>query len=261
MIESKSNAKIRLIRELQQQRKARERERLFVAEGVRLVEEAAAAGVRARLILHDGHLGPRERSALNRLASAGAETAEVSAELLASCSDTAAPQGILAVLEQPHVVPPAPLAFAIVADSITNPGNLGSLLRAADAFGIQLVLLAPGCVDAFNPKVVRGAMGAHFRLPIRTQTWKEIAATLAGFRVYLAQAREGRSADEADWTPPAAVILGGEAALPGDSARAIATGAVHIPMQGGAESLNAAVAGGILLYEMTRGRRSAPRPG
>lgn len=253
-ITSKTNEKIRLVHALQEQRRARERERLFVVEGTRLVEEAAAAGVRARLILHDGRLGPRERSAVNRLASAGAEVAETTPDILRACSDTTTPPGLLAVLEWPQLPLPAPLERVVVADGISNPGNLGSLMRAVEAFGIQLVLLAPGCVDAFNPKVVRGAMGAHLRLPIRALSWKEIAATLAGFRVYLAQAREGKSADAMDWTPPVALILGGEAAGPGDQARSIATDAVHIPMRGKTESLNAAVAGGILLYEMTRGR-------
>jgi TrmH family RNA methyltransferase len=257
-IRSKTNGKIQLIRSLQDQRKARERERLFVVEGSRLVEEAAAGGVRARLVLHDGRLSPRDRSAVNRLASAGAEVAEAAPEILAACSDTAAPPGLLAVLEFPQLAPPEKLERVVVADGITNPGNLGSLLRAAEAFGVQLVLLAPGSVDAFNPKVVRGAMGAHLRLPIRALAWKEIAAALAGFRVYLAQAREGKSARETDWAPPVALILGGEASGPGDPARAIATGAVHIPMQGKAESLNAAVAGGILLYEMAHLRVSPP---
>jgi TrmH family RNA methyltransferase len=254
VITSKTNEKIRLVRALQEQRKARERERLFVVEGSRMVEEAAATCARVRLILHDGRLGPRERSAVNRLASAGAEVAEVAPEVLSTCSDTLAPQGLLAVLEQPQLAPPAPLQFALVADGITNPGNLGSLLRAAEAFGVQLVLLAPGCVDAFNPKVVRGAMGAHLRLPVRALPWKEIAATLAGIRVYLAQAREGKRADQMDWTGPVALILGGEAAGPGDQARSLAAGAVHIPMRGKTESLNAAVAGGILLYEISRKR-------
>jgi TrmH family RNA methyltransferase len=258
VISSKSNEKIRLVRALQEQRKARERERLFVVEGSRMVAEAAAAGVRARLILHDGRLGPHERSAVNRLASAGAEVAETTPEILKSCSDTTTPPGLLAVLAWPDIRPTAPLEAVLVVDGVANPGNLGSLLRCAEAFGIQLVLLAPGCVDAFNPKVVRGAMGAHLRLPVRAFTWKEIAGELAGFRVFLAQAREGRRADQVDWSGPVAVILGGEAAGPGEHARALAAGSIHIPMRGKAESLNAAVAGGIILCEMMRRKWASP---
>jgi RNA methyltransferase, TrmH family len=259
VITSKSNEKVRLIRQLQDQRKVREREKLFVVEGTRLVEEAANAGLRARLILHDGRLGPRERSALNRLASAGGEALEVEPEVLQSCSDTSTPAGLLAVLEWPELPLPEPLEWVVVADGISNPGNLGGLLRSADAFGVQAVLLAPGSVDAFNPKVVRGGMGAHLRIPIRTLDWRAIGELLSGFRVFLAEARAGKPVDGVDWSGRAALIIGGEAAGPGDPARALATGSVHIPMRGAIESLNASVAGGILLYEISRQRDRHPR--
>jgi TrmH family RNA methyltransferase len=252
IITSRANEKIRQIRRLQSQRKSRERERLFVAEGTRLVEEAAAAGVKARMILHDGRLGPRERSAVNRLASAGAEVLEASAEILRACSDTATPSGLLAALEWPELAPEEPLEWVVVADGVSNPGNLGSILRAADAFGVQMAVLAPGCVDAFNPKVVRGGMGAHMRLPIRMLDWREIGALLEGFHIWLAEAREGKAVEEVDWSGRAALVLGGEAAGPGDRARSLAAGSVHIPMRGKVESLNAAVAGGILMYEISR---------
>jgi TrmH family RNA methyltransferase len=252
IITSKTNEKIRLVRELQTQRKARERERLFVVEGARLVEEAASAAVPARLVLHDGRLNPAGRSAVNRLAAAGAEAAEVDPDVLRYCSDTETPQGILAVLHWPDLPALQPLEWALVADGISNPGNLGSLLRAAEAFAVQTVFLAPGCVDAFNPKVVRGAMGAHLRLPVRAAGWKEIGGLLKGFRIYLAEARVGQPVDRADWSGKVALILGGEAAGPGDRAHALAAGSVHIPMSGKIESLNAAVAGGILLYEISR---------
>jgi TrmH family RNA methyltransferase len=260
IITSRTNEKIRLVRSLQEQRKARERERLYVVEGARLVEEAAAAGARARLVLHDGHLGPRERSALNRMAAAGAEVVETTAEVLRACSDTPAPQGVLATLEWPDLPLPHPLEWVVIADGISNPGNLGSLLRAAEAFGVQALILAPGCVDAFNPKVVRGGMGAHLRLPIRILDWREIGGLLEGFPIWLAEAREGKPVDAVDWKGRAALILGGEAAGPGEKARSLAAGSVHIPMFGKVESLNAAVAGGILLYEISRQRMKSQNP-
>jgi TrmH family RNA methyltransferase len=203
VITSKSNPRVRLIRRLLDQRKIREREKLFVVEGARLVEEAAAAGARARTILHDGRLGPREHSAVNRLASAGGEVLEVSADVLRSCSDTVSPAGLIAVLEWMELPLPETPDWILVADGISNPGNLGSLLRAADAFGVPAVVLAPGCVDAYNPKVVRGGMGAHFRLPVRSLDWPAIGAMLRGFRVWLAEAREGRPAEDADWSSAA----------------------------------------------------------
>jgi TrmH family RNA methyltransferase len=254
IITSKANEKIRLVRSLQEQRKAREREKLYVVEGARLVEEAAAAGARARMILHDGRLGPRERSAVNRLAAGGGEVLETTADVLRSCSDTLTPAGLMAVLVWPELALPQPLEWAVIADGISNPGNLGSLMRAAEAFGVQALILAPGCVDAFNPKVVRGGMGAHLRLPVRILDWREIGALLEGFHIWLAEAREGKSVEAVDWSGHAALILGGEAAGPGEQARSLAAGSVHIPMFGKIESLNAAVAGGILLYEISRQR-------
>ncbi len=232
IITSKTNEKVRLVRSLQEQRKARERERLYVVEGSRLVEEAAAEGARARLLLHDGRLGARERSAVNRLASAGGEVLETSAEVLRSCSDTATPAGLLAVLEWPELALPQPIEWVVVADGISNPGNLGSLMRAAEAFGVQALILAPGSVDAFNPKVVRGGMGAHLRLPLRMMDWKQIHALLEGFHIWLAEAREGKPVETTDWGGSSALILGGEAAGPGENARALAEGSVHIPMRG-----------------------------
>jgi TrmH family RNA methyltransferase len=257
IITSKANEHIRLIRLLQEQRKIRERERLFVAEGTRLVEEAAAAGPRARIILHDGRLGPRERSAVNRLAAAGGQVLEAAPDVLRRCSDTSTPPGLMAVLEWPDLPFPDPLGWAVVADGISNPGNLGSLMRTADAFGVPALILAPGCVDAFNPKVVRGAMGAHLRLPVRMLDWSGIGSLLDGFSVWLAEAREGRPVEDVNWRGPAALVLGGEAAGPGERARSLAQGSVRIPMQGKVESLNAAVAGGILLYEISRRRGRA----
>jgi len=252
IITSKANEKIRLIRGLQEQRKIREREKLFVAEGTRLAEEAAAAGLRARMILHDGRLGPRERSAVNRLAAAGGAVYQTDPEILRACSDTASPPGLLTVLEWPELPLPQPLEWAVVADGISNPGNLGSLMRSADAFGVPVLILAPGCVDPFNPKVVRGGMGAHLRLPLRILDWRGIGELLAGFSFWLAESREGRPVEDVDWSGRAALFIGGEAAGPGEGARALAAGSVRIPMRGNVESLNAAVAGAILLYEISR---------
>ena len=194
------------------------------------MEEAAFLPAKIRWILHDGRLNTGERSAVNRLAAAGAEVLEVTPDVLRACSDTTTPPGLMAVLEWPDLPMPAPLAWAVVADGISNPGNLGSLLRAAEAFAVQALLLAPGCVDPFNPKVVRGAMGAHLRLPIWVMDWREINKVLQGFRIYLAEAREGQPVDRIDWNGPVALVLGGEAAGPGEQARSLAIGSVHIPI-------------------------------
>jgi len=254
ILTSKSNKTIQLVRALQTQQKAREREKLFVMEGVRLAEEALEASGSVRLVLHTGRLGPRDRSIINRLARAGATVEEVDPDIWQTCSDTVSPQNVMVVVEQPALVIPDPLEWALVVDGVTNPGNLGTLLRSAEAFGVQTVYLASGSVDAFNPKVVRGAMGAHLRLPMYAMGWADISKRLTGFKILVAEAREGSAAAHIDWSGQAALILGGEAAGAGGEARALATGFVHIPMRGKTESLSAAVAGSILLYEAARSR-------
>ena len=109
-------------------------------------------------------------------------------------------------------------------------------------------------MDPFSPKVVRGGRGSHFRLPIYALGWKEIREALRGLRIYLAVVDEGMNYSEADFTSPMALIVGGEAEGASEQAEKLATGRIRIPMPGGFESLNAAVAAGILLFEASRQR-------
>jgi TrmH family RNA methyltransferase len=153
----------------------------------------------------------------------------------------------------------------LICDRISDPGNLGALLRSAAAAGAAAVWLAPGTADAFNPKVVRAGMGAHFRLPLELLEWDTISARLAGWQILLADTEEAihdspdakRQTiryDLADWTQPSAVIVSNEAEGPSPAARACATASVFIPMPGGSESLNAAIAGSVILFEAVRQR-------
>jgi TrmH family RNA methyltransferase len=116
-------------------------------------------------------------------------------------------------------------------------------------------------VDQYNPKVVRGAMGAHFRLPVFTLGWQAIAERVASRAVWLADSDGEVAYDAADWTIPSALIVGGDAEGASDEARALATGSINIPMDGQADSLNAAMAATVVLFEASRQRRlSATRP-
>jgi len=256
MITSVSNERVKHIRTLKTQAKARAREKLFVIEGERLLVEAVNAQAPLRMVFHSEALKPPQRSLLNQAARLGATLEEVSPEVLKACSDTTTPPGMLAVVPWIETPPAATLEFALLADGLANPGNLGTLLRTAEAFGVQAVFLMPGCVDAYNPKVVRGAMGAHFHLPVLEATWPEAQARLRGFRLYLAEAEEGTPCDQVSWRGRIGLILGSEAEGAGALARAAATARVRIPMAGKAESLNAVVAAGILLYQAARQRRN-----
>jgi TrmH family RNA methyltransferase len=256
MISSASNEKIKLVRALQAQRRAREKEQLFVLEGVRLVEEALHAQAAVRLVLHTDSLDARGRAVVNQLARQGAAVEAVTPEVMAAASADQTPPGLLAVapFAARACPPPGELTFALVLDRIGDPGNLGAMLRTADAAGVQAVFLAPGTVDAYNPKVVRAAMGAHFHLPVISATWAELGEKLAGIGVWLAEAREGTPYPKVNWRAPSALLIGSEAEGPSPDALQFTDRRVCIPMPGRAESLNAAVAAGILMFEAARQR-------
>jgi TrmH family RNA methyltransferase len=253
-ITSTTNPRVKWVRELQQRRRARQREGLFVVEGLRLAREAAAAQVRPRFVLHTQEIDNPEQSLLESFRVSGAEVATVSAEVMAACSSLETPPGLLAVLPQLVLPIPEPLNLVLVAEGLADPGNLGSVLRTAVAAGVQLAVLAEGTVDPYNPKVVRGGMGAHFHLPLRGASVNKLLPELSGLPIWLADAHAGRPYFEVDWRQPATLALGGEAAGPSEALRQQAQGVVHIPMEPEAESLNAAVAAAVILFEIRRQR-------
>ena len=253
MITSNQNSKIKLVRALLGRAKERREAGAFVAEGVRLVEEAVKANWTCRFALYDETLSERGKSQVESLRSRGVDVEEVSASVMKSISETEAPQGILAVLEQSQLPIPDSRNFILIPDQIRDPGNLGTLLRSAAASGVQAVLIPPETTDAFAPKVLRSGMGAHFRLPIHAMTWEEIEKTINGLQVYVAD-MDGQSCWDVDLSKPIALIVGNEAEGASESARKLANGKISIPMSGETESLNAGVAGSVLMFEILRQR-------
>jgi TrmH family RNA methyltransferase len=237
-------------------RQVRQREGRFVVEGSRLAEEVVRAGVRPALVFYTEGWSTSlvGRRLLPMLRPADQGDWLVSEAVLAACSDTETPPGILAVV--PFLSIAARPGLILILDQIRDPGNMGAILRSAEAAGVGQVILAPGTVDLYNPKVVRGAMGAHFRLPVAGLDWPAIARHVADRSVWLADAAGEIACDRVDWTAPSALIVGGEAAGAGDQAAALATGRVSIPMAGGAESLNAAMAATVILFEAARQSRT-----
>ena len=254
MITSPQNPKLKLVRALQGRPKERHEAGAFLAEGVRLVEEALAAGWPFRFVLYGSQLSERGRALVERLA--GVDVEQVDDALLESVSETETSQGILAALELPTLQSStlAALNFVLIPDQIRDPGNLGTLIRSAAAAGVDAVLIPPETADAFSPKVVRTGMGAHFRLPVYSLGWDEIQAAITGCAVFLADAQGQTSCWGADFRQPLALIVGGEAEGASQSARKLADRLVNIPMPGKIESLNAAAAGAILMFEVVRQR-------
>jgi len=253
VITSPQNSKIKLVRALLGRAKERREANAFVIEGVRLVEEAANMNWLFRFALYDETLNERGRSLIERLIARGVEVDQISSSLIQDLSQTETPQGILAVILLIDLPIPTSPSFIVIADQIRDPGNLGTLLRSAAAAGVQAVIIPPETTDPFSPKVVRAGMGAHFRLATHSTTWDNIRAYTQGLEVYLAD-MDGKSCWETNLRQPLALIIGGEAEGASDKARKLATQKISIPMAGNVESLNAGVAGSVLMFEVVRQR-------
>lgn len=256
MITSLSNAKVKHARALLQQRKAREHHQQFLIEGARLIQEAERAGIEPALIFCAPAFPQTELG--RQVARRWPKLVEiVSDQVLASISETVTPQGVVAVVPLPRLRLTA-RTLVLILDSVRDPGNLGTLLRSAAGAGVDEVLVSQGSVDVYSPKVVRAAMGVHFRLPIEQDlTWPLIAARVEGMNTLLADAGGELDYDQWQWRKPSALIVGGEAAGASAAGRDLAQHRVRIPLQRDTESLNAAMAGSIILFEAARQRREA----
>lgn len=257
MITSASNPRIKAACKLRRSRQRRKEGRMLM-EGVRLVEDAWRVGVHPETVFYAPALiehNSRALALLQAMDAAGVKSLACSETAFAALAETITPQGIAAVVALPTLPRPERPTLILLLDRVREPGNAGALLRSAEAAGVDLVIFAPNTVDPFNDKAVRAGMGAHFRLPIQVcRTWDQVRDLLGGVPLYLAEAGADLAYDEVDWRQPAALAVGGEADGAGQEARRAAT-PIAIPMLGDAESLNAAVAGAVILFEAARQRR------
>jgi len=262
---SLSRAREKLLGRLRH-RKSREREGLFLVEGIRSASEALETGTRISFAVTSPRvreLAGGEELAL-ALRDAGVEVHEVEDAELARLSDTQTPQGVLLACREPSAglaeLVPTDVAGRrgralrlLVLDGIQDPGNLGTLVRAAAAFALSGVLLLEGTVDPYNPKAVRAAAGGLFRVPVVRVPWSEVGGWLEerGVRLLVAEAH-GTDVARARAAPPWALVVGSEAAGARGEIVSAAARVVAVPMPGGSDSLNAGVAGAVLLYALTR---------
>ncbi|HSG42884.1 MAG TPA: RNA methyltransferase [Anaerolineales bacterium] len=255
MITSPQNSKLKLVRALMRRAKERREANDFVVEGVRLIEEAVIAGWNFKFVLYSDGLSERGQALLKILSAKNIEVDDVAGDLLQKLSDTENPQGILAVVESTSTSIPDSPDFILIPDQIRDPGNLGTLLRTAVATGVQAVFLPPETTDVFAPKIVRAGMGAHFRLSIHSLSWEEIKEQTKDMQILLAD-MNGASCWETDLRKSTALIIGGEAEGASDEAQRLASHKISIPMAGNVESLNAGVAGSVLMFEVVRQRNN-----
>jgi TrmH family RNA methyltransferase len=244
-------------------RDGRDKELVFV-EGVRLCEEAARAGLKIETVLCVENLRDEERGGrlLELLEKTGGRIVFVHESILESVADTTTPQGVIALARRPRTGREAiegegVAPLVVIMHRAGNPSNAGAMLRVAEAAGATAAIATEGSVDLFSPKALRGAMGSAFRLPVWTGATLDEALRWCrgrGIRIVSAEVRATSLHTGIDWKRPRAILVGPEAGgLTADEARA-ADDHVRIPMREPVESLNVAVALGVILYEAARQR-------
>ncbi len=238
-------------------RKAREKQSLFVAEGVRSVEELVRSGltIRGALVAPQLATAPRGQALRKSLDDSGIEVAEVSEKDFRSAAETESPQGVIAIGEIPtrslDTLEIAAVCRLLLLDGVQDPGNVGTILRTAAALGATATIALPGTVDLWNPKVIRSSMGAQFRHPAFHATQDDVLMFLDRSKIVLWAADAGGNAlDRAGAPPRLAIAVGNEGSGLSEAIRAKAQRTVSLPISAGVESLNVAVAAGIILYEL-----------
>ena len=244
-ITSRSNPLVGQIRKLNAARSARRDQGLFVCDGPKLLEEALRAGAVLTAVVHDGS---RPCPAPD-----GVREVRVPADLLKSLSTTETPQGVLFLCRQPDLTLPEilPGRRFLVLDGVQDPGNVGTIWRTADAFGAQGLFLLPGCAEPFSPKTVRSTMGACFRLPVWEAELETLSALLgrAGLPLYATALRHDTEDLRAVPLDRAAVVIGSEGRGVSPAVLAACEKTLKIPMRDRCESLNAAAAAAVVLWE------------
>ncbi|MFE5324323.1 TrmH family RNA methyltransferase [Paenibacillus sp. NPDC056579] len=246
-------------------KKGRDKQGLFIIEGVHLIEEALASGQAIEtLVVAEERQSELPAGLLEQAVAAGVECIAVTEQVLAKCTDTLAPQAAFAVLPKLAWTPDdlagdatAP-SLVVVIDGIQDPGNLGTIIRSADAVGATGVLLGKGTVDLYNPKTVRSTMGSLFHLPIALGDLREELPLAAGQgAAIVTTSLQGKaSCYDYDFRGHVWFVVGNEGQGVSAEVSALATEHILIPMQGRAESLNAAMAATVVLFEAMRQRRA-----
>ncbi|NOX62191.1 MAG: RNA methyltransferase [Chloroflexi bacterium] len=254
-ITSAANPRFKRARALLRRRGRRQHAQLLL-EGARLIQDSLSAGYPPALVLFDP---AKEKELAGLLAEAeerGAELASMEPNLLQQLCETATPQGVVALAPWPKIEP-GHTGLNLLVDGVRDPGNLGTLIRSAAAANVDQVILLPGVTDPWSPKALRAGMGAQFRIAIR-QARRLVQAEewLGTSSLWLAAARAEMIYTDVNWTKPATLIVGGETgAQRTEGLKGVKR--IAIPMARGVESLNAAVAASIILFEAVRQRRAS----
>ena len=263
MITSTGNARVKQLVTWQKKRKARDEEGVYIVEGIRMYREAPRAQVREVYVSEQFYSRYGEELGLSAW---GRQMEILSDHVFSNVSDTKTPQGILLVMEQRSCEICEMLdldaqgrkPLLMVLDNLQDPGNLGTILRAGEAAGVTGVIMSYDCVDIYNPKVIRSTMGSVYRMPfVYVEHLPETLEVLAeaGIHSYAAHLKGKNSYDQEDYTRGTAFLIGNEGNGLRDEVADAAECYIKIPMCGEVESLNAAVASSVLMFEAARQRR------
>ena len=258
MISSRSNLKIKKIKKLQKNAKARKEEKVFVVEGPKMVFEAPKDQRLDCFVAESFFKKHKEK-----VKEAGLSYEMVSDEVFGSLSETKTPQGILGMIRQPDYLleellrPKEQVPLLLILESIQDPGNLGTIFRTAQAAGVTGILMNDKCADIYNPKTIRSTMGAIYQLPFMVASnFEECLEKVegAGVKLVATQIKATKSYEQENYQGATGFIIGNESGGLSKGALALAQEVVRIPMKEPVESLNAAIATGILVYEAYRQR-------
>lgn len=254
MITSVKNDQVKYLVQLQRSSKERRKADAYIVEGIRMVSEIPEENL-IQLFCSESYLRRGQGSLPN--------CEVLSDHVFEHVSDTETPQGILAVVRQDHFSPEDLICgedtLLVILDNLQNPGNMGTILRSAEACGVSGIILSEGCADLYNPKTVRGSMGSLFRVPcMRTASLADTMLELKnkyGVRCFATELAGSEEYDRVSYTGPCAIVIGNEGNGVSKEILELSDSRIRIPMEGQVESLNAGVAASVLLYEIYRQKR------
>ncbi len=257
IIKSKDNSKIKYVRSLGS-KKVRDEENAFIVEGIKFVNEAIMENAHIMyLIFSESAFEKTEiKEFYNFAVSSGTEAIICADRIFSGTADTINSQGVLAVIRKnPDVKNAHDYKFAVLCDRIQDPGNLGTIIRTTDAFGPGLVILNRGCVDVYNPKVVRASAGAIFRVPfVHAESDEKIIGGLkdSGYKIISTVVDSQYSFDDIEKSEKICIVIGNEGQGVSREIVKNSHAGITIKMSGRAESLNASIAAGISIYEIRK---------
>ncbi|KPL17988.1 MAG: hypothetical protein AMJ92_10135 [candidate division Zixibacteria bacterium SM23_81] len=259
-----TKTQLKSLRALKQKR-GRTGQGKFLIEGTRLCREALMSNVNLELVLYtrEGFQVREVKEVVAEAQRRGVPNLRISLPVLRSLADTVTPQGVLAVI--PRLLPqrlPHQGKVLLLLDRVRDPGNVGTVIRTADAAGADGVILSKESADAFSPKVLRATMGSIFHLPVLVdEDSRDVVVDLKkkGFRIYIAEPKAKRSHTQVKYPRRFLLVVGNETQGPRADLRPLADEFINVPIRGRAESLNVSLATGVILYEALRQREGRKR--